>query len=101
MKRALVLFLSLTIVSSASAQIPQSEYAARRAALAKLIGNGVVLAFGSPEPEQDYIAFNQNSPFNYLSGFSEPNAALVFQVKNGEIVGKAKLFVEANDPARE
>ena len=101
MKRALVLFLWLTVASTGSAQIPQSEYAARRAALARLIGNGVVVAFGSPEPEEDYIAFNQNSPFNYLSGFSEPNAALIFQVKNGEIVGKAKLFVEANDPSRE
>ena len=84
-----------------SAQIPQTEYAARRTALAKLIGNGLVVAFGSPEPEEDYIAFNQNSPFNYLSGFNEPGAGLVFQVKNGEIVGKPKLFVEANDPARE
>jgi Xaa-Pro aminopeptidase len=85
----------------ANGQIAQSEYAARRAALAKAVGNGIVVAFGSPEPEEDYIAFNQNSPFNYLTGFAEPNAALVFAVKNGQIVGKEKLFVEANDPARE
>lgn len=30
-------------------QIQQSEYAARRAALAKLLGNGIVVAIGSPE----------------------------------------------------
>jgi Xaa-Pro aminopeptidase len=95
------MLLIFALASNASGQIPQSEYAARRAALAKIIGNGLVVAFGSPEPEEDYIAFNQNSPFNYLSGFSEPNAGLVFQVKNGEIVGKPKLFVEPNDPARE
>ncbi len=83
------------------AQIQQSEYAARRAALAKLLGNGIVVAIGSPEPEQDYIAFNQNSPFVYLTGFREPDAGLVFEVKNGQIVGTEKLFVQASDPSRE
>jgi Xaa-Pro aminopeptidase len=93
--------LSLALPFVVHAQIPQSEYAARRTALAKSVANGIVVAFGSPEPEEDFIAFNQNSPFNYLTGFAEPNAALVFAVRNGQIVGKEKLFVEANDPERE
>lgn len=97
--RFIVLALAPPVV--ANAQIPQSEYAARRAALAKAVANGIVVAFGSPEPEQDYMAFNQNSTFNYLTGFTEPNAALVFEVRNGQIAGKEKLFVEANDPSRE
>jgi Xaa-Pro aminopeptidase len=83
------------------AQIPQSEYAARRAALAKLLGNGIVVALGSPEPEEDYIAFYQNSPFVYLTGFGEPDADLVFEVKDGQIVGNQKLFVQPSDPAEE
>jgi hypothetical protein len=65
--RGFSMLLIFALASNASGQIPQSEYAARRAALAKIIGNGLVVAFGSPEPEEDYIAFNQNSPFNYLS----------------------------------
>ncbi|MFN2604265.1 MAG: aminopeptidase P N-terminal domain-containing protein [Gemmatimonadaceae bacterium] len=83
------------------AQIPQSEYAERRAALAKLLGNGIVLAIGSPEPEEDYIAFYQNSPFVYLTGFREPDADLVFEVKDGQIVGTPQLFVQPSDPAEE
>jgi Xaa-Pro aminopeptidase len=100
-RRSLVLFFIALIPLSSRAQIPQSEYAARRAALANLIGNGLVVAIGSAEPDEDYIAFNQNSPFMYLTGFSEPEAALLFEVKNGQIVGKAKLFVQPSDPSRE
>ncbi|HUQ19723.1 MAG TPA: aminopeptidase P N-terminal domain-containing protein, partial [Gemmatimonadaceae bacterium] len=97
-------FLSLLVViapANALAQIPQAEYAARRAALAKIIGNGIVVAFGSNEPQEDYIAFNQNSPFSYLTGFNEPGAGLVFQVRNGEIAGRPKLFARSSNPERE
>lgn len=89
------------VVQSAAAQIPQSEYAERRAALAKLLGNGILVAMGSPEPEENYIAFYQNSPFMYLTGFTEPDAGLVFEVKDGQIVGTQKLFVQPSDPAAE
>lgn len=99
--RRLMLLLIALLPVLLQAQIPQSEYAARRAALARLVGNGLVLAIGSPEPDEDYIAFNQNSPFTYLTGFSEPEAALVFEVKNGQIVGKERLFVQPSDPSRE
>ena len=99
--RSLILLFTVLIPLPARTQIQQSEYAARRAALAKLVGNGLVVAIGSAEPDEDYIAFNQNSPFMYLTGFSEPEAALVFQVKNGQIVGKEKLFVQPSDPSRE
>jgi hypothetical protein len=81
-----------------AAQIPQSDYAARRAALAKAIGNGIVVAFGAPEPEEDFIAFNQNSPFNYLTGFAEPNAALVFEVRNGQVAGKGEAVRRGERP---
>jgi len=94
--------LSLVLLPFAlTAQIQQSEYAARRAALAKVLGNGIVVAIGSPEPEEDYIAFYQNSPFVYLTGFREPDADLVFEMKGGQIVGTQKLFVQPRDPAEE
>jgi Xaa-Pro aminopeptidase len=84
-----------------NAQIPQSEYAQRRAALAQAVGNGIVVALGSPEPEEDYISFFQNSRFRYLTGFTEPEAALAFVAKDGKIVGKEILFVNPRNPAEE
>ena len=92
---------AFSAAETAKSQIPNSEYAARRTALAQKLQNGILVALGSPEPEEDYISFNQNSQFNYLTGFTEPNAALVMVVKNGAIAGTPMLFVQPNDPARE
>jgi Xaa-Pro aminopeptidase len=93
--------LLLAVSSIAGAQIPDSEFAARRTALAQRVGNGVVVALGSPEPEEDFLSFNQNSNFRYLTSFNEPEAALVMVVKNGAIVGTPMLFVQPSDPAQE
>ena len=101
MKFSRALCAAILIASPLSAQIPDSEYAARRAALAQRVGNGVVVALGAPEPEEDFLSFNQSSNFRYLTNFNEPNAALVMVVKNGAIVGSPLLFVEPSDPARE
>jgi Xaa-Pro aminopeptidase len=73
-------FLLIALLPAlAQAQISNSEYAARRTALAQRVQNGIVVALGSPEPE----------------------AALVMVVKNGAISGTPMLFVQASDPARE
>ena len=82
-----------------SAQIPQAEYAQRRAALAAKIQDGVLLAIGSQEPAQDYLSFYQNEPFTYLTGYNEPNAALVMVKRGGQTT--ATLFVEERDAAAE
>jgi len=100
MKLKSFLFIAL-LPALSQAQISNSEYAARRSALAQRVQNGIVVALGSPEPEEDFIFFNQNSPFRYLTGFSEPEAALVMVVKNGAISGTPLLFVQPSDPARE
>lgn len=84
-----------------SAQITDSEYSARRTALAERLKNGVLVALGSPEPEEDFFTFNQNPNFRYLTGFNEPEAALVMVVKDGAISGTPMLFVQPADPARE
>lgn len=94
--------LSLLLGPAAlSAQIPDSEYSARRTALAERLKNGVLVALGSPEPEEDFITFNQNPHFRYLTGFSEPEAALVMVIKDGAISSTPMLFVQPGDPARE
>src|SRR5678815_1408906 len=83
--RALVVLSAASVFSANSAlsQIKDSEYVARRTALAQKLQNGIVVALGSPEPEEDFISFNQNSNFRYLTGFNEPDAALVMVVRNG------------------
>jgi len=99
--RLAVALLSITLVPlAAGAQVTQAEYASRRNALAAALGDGVLIAFGSPEPEEDYISFFQNSQFRYLTGFNEPEAALVLDIKGGKLVGQ-HLFVRRSDPARE
>jgi Xaa-Pro aminopeptidase len=82
------------------AQISFAEHAERRAALAAEIGDGILLAMGSAQPPEDYINFYQNSPFRYLTGFVEPNAALVGLVEGGRITSET-LFVNPRDPAQE
>jgi Xaa-Pro aminopeptidase len=94
-------FAALLAASVLKAQVPSSEYGARQANLAAKIQNGILLAFGSPEPEEDFISFNQNSQFRYLTGFNEPEAALVMMVRNGKVAGTPLLFVQPSDPARE
>src|SRR5215217_977810 len=101
MKILRLTFLASLFAIQATAQIPQSQYVSHRSALAKQLGNGILIALGSPEPEEDFLTFNQNSSFRYLTNFNEPGAALVMVIRNGEIVGSPLLFVEPSDPARE
>jgi Xaa-Pro aminopeptidase len=79
--------------------IQPAEHAARRAALAQTLEDGVFLAVGEPEPTADYLPFVQNSDFLYLTGVTEPAAALVM-VKRGTDV-REWLFVLPRNPSRE
>lgn len=98
--RTLVSGLGLAVsAAQLSAQVPQNEYAQRRSALAAKIQDGVLLAIGGKEPAQDYLSFYQNEPFTYLTGYNEPNAALVMVKRGGQMT--ATLFVEERDPAAE
>ena len=94
-----ILLALVVLPGTAAAQIAPAEYAQRRERLAAGIGDGVVLALGAPEPEEDYLGFFQSSRFLYLTGVREPNAALVM-VKRGDDV-RSTLFVDPRDPATE
>jgi Xaa-Pro aminopeptidase len=85
--------------AAAGAQIAPDEYAARRRALAEELGRGITVAFGEAEPRHDYLEFNQGSRFRYLTGFSEPDAALI--VVAGPGTPTSLLFVHPRDPATE
>jgi Xaa-Pro aminopeptidase len=83
----------------APAPIAREEFARRRAALAARMEDGVLFVLGSEEPEADYMAYAQNAPFRYLTGVTEPGAALVVTKQGGDV--RETLFVLPRNPARE
>ena len=87
-----VLSLLTVVAVELSAQIPVTEYAARRDSLAARVGDGAVLAFGRREPVNHWPPFYQNPHFRYLTGFLESNAAFVMTRTKGRT--ESTLFVE-------
>ena len=69
--------------------------AARRAALAERIENGVVLAFGGRALVHDFSAFYQLSAFRYLTELNEPDHAFVMVVRNKQ--AQSTLFLTPLD----
>jgi Xaa-Pro aminopeptidase len=89
---------SATVAQRSVADL-QREYRQRRETLAARLPDGVLLAVGAPEPQHDYLPFFQKPSFYYLTGFTEPNAALLM-VKRGESLSTT-MFVQPRVPAQE
>src|ERR1051326_6644417 len=89
---------SVMVVSGAAAraQIPESEFAARRESLGKKVDSGFVIAFGGRTPITDFGPFHQIPAFHYLTNFDEADAAMVMVVRRG--VGTTTLFLTPADP---
>lgn len=83
---------------AARAQIPASEFAARRDSLARYIDDGVVVAFGGRTLVHDFGTFFQLPAFHYLTNFDEPDAAFVMVVRGGR--GESTIFITPSDPRR-
>jgi len=81
------------------APIQPQEYASRRAALAAGLEDGVLLVMGAQENEHDYLPFAQVAHFRYLTGITEPGAALVIVKRGGSV--SEDLFVLPRNPERE
>ena len=88
---------TLVLAAAAGAQIPASEYAARRDSLAARVGNGVVVALGGRTPVSDFGPFYQLPAFHYLTAFDEPDAAMVLVARNGKATATT-LFLTPIDP---
>jgi Xaa-Pro aminopeptidase len=96
--RLLPLLLTLALPAPVAAQsIPTAEYSARRDSLAARLDSGVVVAFGGRTPVTP-DRFVQLPAFRYLTGFLEPDAALVVVVRDGN--PRATLYTSARDPRR-
>jgi Xaa-Pro aminopeptidase len=96
--RRLVSFM-LLVPALSSAQ-SQQEFAARRTAVVAGMSDGALVALGAHEPAQDYLSFVQSPSFYYLTGFKEPDGALIV-VKQGGRVVSSTMFVEPRLPSRE
>lgn len=73
--------------------IAAEEYAARRAALAERVGDGVMVAFGGRALVHDFGTFFQLPSFHYLTNYDEPDGAFVMVVRGKHGVGT--LFLTA------
>lgn len=91
--------LSAQSPALAPVPIPMSEFASRRDALLSALGDGVTLVLGASEPTEDYSPYQQSRAFYYLTGFREPESALVMVRRGTE--RHAMIFVPEKNPARE
>jgi Xaa-Pro aminopeptidase len=90
--------VSVALPAALAAQaIAPGEYAARRDSLAARLGDGVVIAFGAPAPTSVDRRV-QLPAFRWLTGFLEPDAALVLVLRAGHARGI--LFTQPRDPRR-
>jgi Xaa-Pro aminopeptidase len=96
---ALAAVLAVATSTSASAQDLKSEIAARRAALARAIGEGTLVVMNAPEPSISRHGYVPDQNYLYLTGLREAGGALVLRVRGG--VGEAQLFVADKEPAAE
>ena len=76
-----ILLALLCVLSSGAAQamdsVPKAEFHARRVALAEKLHGGVAILFAAEEPVLDFMPYRQDSDFFYLTGWTEPGAALL------------------------
>ena len=83
MKFLRVLPLGLLFIASAGPALhafdkqPASTYHDRRVALAGKLQGGVAVLFAAEEPLLDFMPYRQDSDFYYLTGWTEPGAALL------------------------
>ena len=83
MKSIRVLALGLLVVAPAWPALrafqkqPASAYHARRVALAARLQGGIAVLFAQEEAQLDFMPYRQDSDFYYLTGWTEPGAALL------------------------
>lgn len=99
MRHTLSFLLVAAVTSAGSAQITAGEYAERRAALAGRLPDGLFIVRGAESPSRDYMPYFQSIGMLYLSGYREPDAALVLH-KNGSRQDWT-LFVQTKVPSEE
>ncbi len=108
--RSLLLSVLLVVqLASALDRQPNADYRARRQALASKTSGGVVLLFAPNEVEgpNDIYGYRPDSNFFYLTGWSEPGAALLIASAipaGNNFAGRTyteMLFLPSHNPSQE
>ena len=74
---AVLVALSAAPALHALEKQPAGVYHARRVALGQRLREGVAVLFAAEEPLLDFMPYRQDSDFYYLTGWTEPGAALM------------------------
>ena len=100
---AILAVFSLAILPRAHplAKQPAGVYRARRVALASKLQGGVAVLFAAEESQLDFMPYRQNSDFYYLTGWTEPGAALMIVAESSAAASprsyKEILFLPARN----
>jgi Xaa-Pro aminopeptidase len=102
MRKLLLVFCLFIQLSWTLDRQPNADYRARRQALANKIKNGVVLLFAPNEAEgpNDLYGYRPDDNFFYLSGWSEPGAALLIAASPEHSYTEI-LFLPDHNPSQE
>jgi Xaa-Pro aminopeptidase len=96
-RRLLFVLAVFTVVASAAERQPNADYRARRVALAKAMSadSGALVLFAPTEAEgqNDLFGFRQEDNFYYLTGWTEPGAAILI---NSNPYGEILFLPEHN-----
>jgi Xaa-Pro aminopeptidase len=105
MRKALLLCFFFCQLVSALDRQPNSDFRARRQALATKINDGVVMLFASTEAEgpNDLYGYRPDDNFFYLSGWAEPGAALLLvpASTSADHSYAEILFLPSHNPSQE
>ena len=72
---ALVMLLGARL-TLAMDSVPKAEYRTRRVALSDKLNGGAAVVFAGVQPLLDFLPYRQDSDFFYLTGWTEPGAAI-------------------------
>jgi Xaa-Pro aminopeptidase len=99
---ALVL-VAMVVPAFGLESVPKAEYKARRVALAGKLNGGVAVLFAADQPLVDFMPYRQDEDFYYLTGWTEPSAALVIVAAADAVAGDpgTGLGARAAQPYRE
>ena len=104
-KVVLLVFVLLSQLTWALDRQPNSDFRLRRQALASKANGGAVLLFASNEAEgpNDLYGYRPDDNFFYLSGWSEPGAALLIVggASGGDHTYTEILFLPNHNPSQE
>ncbi len=75
------LAITVAVLTSTAAHalesVPKAEYRERRVRIAAKLNGGAAILFSNTEPVLDFMPYRQDSDFFYLSGWTQPGAAIL------------------------